>query len=419
LVIIAPPDRYWGIGNKLLKSMALAVIAAAVHLSAGAAAVRAATVPIHSYQGAVPVLCYHGIREGVDPTSDPYSVTRAEFTRQMEMLAGDGFHAISIAQYARFAAGDITGLPERPILITFDDGRIDSYQGADQILARFGMRATMFVITANANVSKPGYLGWSQLVGMSASGRWDLQEHAHAGHVLIPTGPGETGPYYANLLYQDSKRETFTAFKRRVSVDILTGRRLMASHIAGFEPLAFAPPYDNYGQLRTNYAPIPAWENAWLRRTFKVVFVQDRRVYNLPGNPIGQRYGVHATTTADALHRWLIQALPRSAWTAPAVALPPPRIPALARPSRPSLRSLRVWRRHLVLVFMPTGSARLGVTRRRAGRSRRVRVAVSRGGRLRDLRLRPGTVYVYRAVAVDPAGNRSRVLRLRVRTPRR
>jgi peptidoglycan/xylan/chitin deacetylase (PgdA/CDA1 family) len=415
--MIASPVRYTCIGEKLLKSItALTVIASAVHVGAGIATAE----PIHSYRGAVPVLCYHAIRESVNPTSDPYSVTRAEFARQMAMLAGDGFHAISIAQYARFAAGDMTGLPERPILITFDDGRIDSYQGADQILARFGMRATMFVITANANASKPGYLGWSQLVGMSASGRWDLQEHAHAGHALIPTGPGrQTGPYYANLLYRDGKRETFTAFKRRVSADILTGRRLMASHIPEFKPLAFAPPYDSYGQLRTNYAPIPAWESAWLRRTFKVVFVQDRRVYNLAGNPIGQRYGVHASTTADALHRWLIQSLPRSAWTYPPAALPPPQIPALARPSRPSVRRLRVWRRHLVMVFMPTGGARLGITRRRAGQRRRVRVAVSRGGRLRDMRLRPGTVYVYRAVAVDVAGHRSRVLRVRVRTTRR
>ena len=157
------------------------------------------------------------------------------------------------------------------------------------------MRATMFVITANADAAKPGYLSWPQLRAMAAGGRWDLQEHAHAGHVRIPTGPGRrTGPYYANLIYRNGTRETFSAFKRRVTSDILAGRRLMASQIPGFEPLAFAVPYSDYGQQRTNYAPIPAWVSGWLQRTFKVFFVQDRRVYNLPGNPIGQRYGVRA-----------------------------------------------------------------------------------------------------------------------------
>ena len=257
---------------------------------------------------------YHGIDVAPRP-SGPYSITQAEFARQMAMLASDGFHAISIAQYARFAGGDVAELPDRPILITFDDGRLDSYQGADAILARYGMRATMFVITANADAAKPGYLSWPQLRAMAAGGRWDLQEHAHAGHTLIPTGPGRrTGPYYANLIYRNGARERFSAFKRRVSSDILAGRRLMALQIPGFEPLAFAVPYSDYGQKRTNYAPIPAWESGWLQRAFKVFFVQDHRVYNLPGNQIGQRYGVRASTTAETLHAWLRQALPTSDW---------------------------------------------------------------------------------------------------------
>ena len=328
----------------------------------------------------------------------------------MAMLATDGFHAISIDQYARFAGGDVAALPDRPILITFDDGRLDSYQGADAILARYGMRATMFVITANAVAAKPGYLSWPQLRAIAAGGRWDLQEHAHAGHVRIPTGPGgRTGPYYANLIYRNGTRETYTAFKRRVSSDILTGRRLMAFEVPGFEPLAFALPYGDYGQQRTNYAPIPAWESGWLQRTFKVFFVQDRREYNLPGNLIGQRYGVHAYTTAETLHAWLLQALPQGAWVTPAP----------SRPKRPKLRRLRTRQRSVAIVFKVRDGIELMATRRRASRRHRVSVKVSAAGRVRDGRLRPGTVYVYRVVAVDAAGRRSPALRLRVRTRRR
>ena len=292
---------------------------------------------VHNYRGVVPILVYHGIDIAARP-SDPYSITQAEFARQMAMLSANGFQAISIAQYARFAGGEVEELPDRPILITFDDGRLDSYQGADAILARYGMRATMFAITAYAGAAKPGYLSWPQLRAMAAGPQWDVQEHAHAGHVRIPTGPGRTGPYYANLIYRNGTRERFSAFKRRVASDILTGGRLMASQIPGFEPLAFAVPYSDYGQHRTNYAPIPAWVSGWLRFTFKSFFVQDRRVYNLPGNPIGQRYGVRSATTTAALHDWLLQALPQSAWVAPA-------------PARPKVRRLRVRRRSVVIVL--------------------------------------------------------------------
>jgi peptidoglycan/xylan/chitin deacetylase (PgdA/CDA1 family) len=325
------------------------------------------------------------------------------------MLARDGFHAISIAEYARFAAGDVAGLPDRPILITFDDGRADSYQGADATLARHGMRATMFAITANAAGPKPGYLGWAQLRAMTASGRWDVQEHAHAGHVLIPTGPGgRTGPFYANLIYRNGVRERLSAFKRRVSEDVLTGRRELASQIPGFVPLAFAPPYGDYGQKRTNYAPIPAWERSWLGQAFKVIFVQDRRIYNAPGSTIGQRYGIRATTTAETLRQWLARALPRSAWV----------FDTRTRPKRPKLRRLRVHRRSVVMVFKRRAGVELTVKRRRSGRRHGVRVKVTSRGRVRDRRLRPGTVYIYRVVAVDQAGVRSPALRLRVRTLR-
>ena len=179
----------------------------------------------------------------------------------------------------------------------------------------------------------------------------------------------------------------------------------MTSQIPGFEPLTFAVPYGDYGQHRTNYRPIAAWERGWLLRTFRAFFVQDRRVYNLPGSRIGQRYGVRAGTTAELLHAWLREALPRSAWTR-------------TRPRRPKLRRERVGRRSVVMVFHDRDGIALQATRRRAGRKHRVRVPVSAGARLRDRRLRPGRVYVYRVVAVNIDGVRSRSLILRVRTRR-
>jgi hypothetical protein len=376
-----------------------------------------ADAQVHDYAGVVPVLVYHGLHPVSNAARDPYSIAPAEFAREMRMLRADGFHTISIAQYAGFRAGNVAALPDRPILITFDDGRIDSYEAADPILGGLGMRATMFVITANADASKPGYLGWPKLTQMATGGRWDVQEHAHAGHVLIPTGPGgATGPFYANLLYRNGVREIFTAFKRRVTGDILTGRRLLASRVPGFEPLAFAVPYGSYGQSRTNYAPIAAWERGWLGRTFEVIFIQDRPGYNSPGNPIGQRYAIHAGTTAATLEAWLARTLPASAWITPA----PPRTktPRHRRPRRPKLRKLRVGRHTVrMLLAAPTGSM-LRATRRRAGHRHRARVKVSRGGRVRDRHLRRGTRYVYRVVAVDAGGSQSKPLRVRVRTRR-
>jgi peptidoglycan/xylan/chitin deacetylase (PgdA/CDA1 family) len=271
---------------------------------------RATWPMVPDYQRAIPVLNYHGVHTPRRGVFDPYSVTRAEFARQMSMLSRGGFHAITMKRYARFATGWPIALPPRPILITFDDSRLDSYRGADRVLSRYHLRATMFVITWAADTRRRGYLRWSELARMSRSRRWDIQAHAAAGHVFVPSGPAATGPSYANLLWNAGVRETFTDFKRRVSADILAARDRVAAKIAGFEPLGFAVPYGNYGQNATNYAPIARWEAAWLQTAFPVLFVQDHPGFNRPGSRISQRYGIRTTTTAGGLHDWLVRAAP-------------------------------------------------------------------------------------------------------------
>ena len=72
-----------------------------------------------------------------------------------------------------------------------------------------------------------------------------------------------------------------------------------------------------------------------------------------------------------------------------------------------------------MIVFRDRDGVTLHATRRRAGHRHRVRVKVSANARLRDRRLRPGRLYIYRVVAVDANDSRSRVLRLTVRTLRR
>ena len=80
-------------------------------------------------------------------------------------------------------AGSDDNLPKRPILITFDDGRLDSYRGADKILAEHGFRATMFAIAGYVEEDSPFYLNWDELRRMAKSRRWDVQEHAGIGHI--------------------------------------------------------------------------------------------------------------------------------------------------------------------------------------------------------------------------------------------
>jgi peptidoglycan/xylan/chitin deacetylase (PgdA/CDA1 family) len=269
------------------------------------AAERAHWQPVTPYTDAVPVLAYHGIDSR--PGRDYRSVTRAAFARQMAMLDHAGFHPVSIEQYARFRAGDQAALPSRPVLITFDDGRLDSYRGAHRILQRHGFRATMFAITGKVRARDPFYLTWQELHRMERSGVWDVQPHAASGHRRVAVDrAGHMGDFYANRRYTASEGdETFAAWQTRVTREVFAARDALIEQ--GFEPVSFAVPAGNYGQLRSNDPRIAPFLRSLLGTQFGTVFVTDEDPSPPYSGTTGDahRYLVRADASAESVYAWL------------------------------------------------------------------------------------------------------------------
>ena len=266
--------------------------------------------PLPVAHDAVPVLAFHGVNEN----DDHYSVSSEQFAEQMAMLRRAGFESISIADYVRFLQGVSENLPKRPILITFDDGRLDSYRGADKILAENGFRATMFVIAGHTEEDSSFYLNWDELRWMMKSGRWDVQEHAGVMHENVTyDAAGHTGPAYAYRQYREGKGlETFSEFRARVRQDILWAKSTMSEELPGFMPWAFAVPFGSYGNDGTNDARIPGFMRRFLQRNFKAVFMTEPSAYSTPASRTSAlpRFEIHGDTRTDDLYRWLRDRMP-------------------------------------------------------------------------------------------------------------
>jgi hypothetical protein len=268
--------------------------------------------PLPPSPSAVPVLAYHGI----NGHPDHYSVTRRQFAEQMAMLRRAGFETIGIAQYARFLQGVTDNLPKRPVLITFDDGRLDSYRGADRILAEHGFKATMFVIAGYVEEHSSFYVTWDELRTMTRGGRWDVQEHAGVGHVNVPyDAQGHKAPAYANRQYIEGKGlESFEEFKNRVRHDILWGKRTMSEQLPGFTPWSFAVPFGDYGNRDSNDSRIEDFMGRFLRKHFQAVFMTEPSEYTTPASDRWRlgRIEIHSDTPTDNLYRWLRDGTPHA-----------------------------------------------------------------------------------------------------------
>jgi peptidoglycan/xylan/chitin deacetylase (PgdA/CDA1 family) len=264
--------------------------------------------PLEPDRSAIPVLLYHGIGPESDFSNAAdagYGVDAADFAKQMTMIHHAGYETIGLQTFVDFVQRKPVDLPPRPLLLTFDDARADSWTGADGILEKLRFTAVMFVDVGRVDGGDPEYLGWQELQTVQDSGRWQLQLHSGKGHVQIRYGPGadEYGPYYA----YEQQGEDFDGWQKRVRSDIDWGEQTLGEHISPPRPLAFSPPYGNYGQDGTNDPKIPGDLLGWLTQRYDAVFTQDVNARARPGNgqPLGRIQVTRAHTGGD-LHEMLL-----------------------------------------------------------------------------------------------------------------
>lgn len=120
----------------------------------------------------VPVLMYHYISvppPGADAIRLDLSVTPQAFDEQMAFLASNGYHTVRVSDLVEHLFSGAP-LPEKPIVLTFDDGYADTYAAAFPTLKKYGMTATFYVIAQFTEDQRPGYATWDQLREMAKAG---------------------------------------------------------------------------------------------------------------------------------------------------------------------------------------------------------------------------------------------------------
>ncbi|MGN0938263.1 MAG: polysaccharide deacetylase family protein [Selenomonas sp.] len=125
-----------------------------------------------SAKGGIPVLNYHQIN---DTEKNALTVNTEQFEAQMKYLSENGYTAITPADMLD-AWENGTQLPEKPVIITFDDGYLDNYNHAFPVLEKYQLKATIFLISDYVN-TYPNYLTWSAVQDMQQSGLIDFESH--------------------------------------------------------------------------------------------------------------------------------------------------------------------------------------------------------------------------------------------------
>lgn len=133
----------------------------------------------------VPVVMYHS----VDYSADQYTITPQTFEKHLQAIKENGFTPISLQELVDYVDKD-RNLPEKPMVITFDDGYTDNYTLAFPLLKKYNFKATIFAI--GSSVGKSTYkstqnpitphFDYSMAKEMTLSGLISVQSHTYDMH---------------------------------------------------------------------------------------------------------------------------------------------------------------------------------------------------------------------------------------------
>lgn len=170
----------------------------------------------------VPILMYHR----VEPLPAKSGLLRAGLTVipqdlqiQMDWLRERGFESISLYDMQNhLALGQ--PLPDKPIVISFDDGYRGVYDFAYPVMRAHGYTGTLFVPTELIDKQQPDYINWQMAEELARAG-WKIEPHTKS-HVELPGQP------HKYILYQ-----------------VLGSMETIRAHV-GYQPRYFCYPGGEY-----------------------------------------------------------------------------------------------------------------------------------------------------------------------------
>jgi peptidoglycan/xylan/chitin deacetylase (PgdA/CDA1 family) len=140
----------------------------------------------------IPVLMYHSVSARPTPGTAGLSVHPAVFDEQLAVLGDLGFTAVTMADLVEHWRREAVGaapppLPERTVVLTFDDGYADFHETVLPLLDRHRSTGTLYVTTgwlADAGPRRAGralapMLSWGQLAEAAAQGV-EIGGHSHS-----------------------------------------------------------------------------------------------------------------------------------------------------------------------------------------------------------------------------------------------
>lgn len=160
----------------------------------------------------IPIIYYHE----VVPDGQGYSyqkIDECKFARQMQVLHDSGYQSLMFSELD-------APIPEKPVIVSFDDGFQSVCDRAQPIMERYGIRGNIYLPTARLGSSNV-FMDWDTVRTLFARGDWFFAAHTHT--------------------HKDIRSFTPETAKGEIEASHSMFRQML-----GYEPDVFCIPYGTY-----------------------------------------------------------------------------------------------------------------------------------------------------------------------------
>lgn len=187
----------------------------------------------------LPVIMYHSVKPN---NCGKDSITPWEFENDLKYLKENGYETITMLQLINYCGGN-GNLPEKPVILSFDDGYYNNYKYVYPLLQKYDMCIVFSIITRavekfslkpsdNVNYS---HATWDQINEMLGSGLVEIQNHSYDLHKYGSNRVG-CGQIKGELLEKYEE----------VLCDDINKSQTLIKEMTGTTPTTFAYPYGKY-----------------------------------------------------------------------------------------------------------------------------------------------------------------------------
>ena len=195
----------------------------------------------------MPIIMYHSVLKDTD-LSGKYIVTPDTLKNDINFLKNKGYTFVSAQELIDYTNGT-SKLPDKPVMLTFDDGFYNNYGYVMPILSEYDAKAVISVVGSytdeysKSNIANMtyGYVRWSEVYDMFIDKRVEVGNHSYDFH---SNNHGRNGSKRNSGESEDTYKHIFVDDTQKAQDRFMTK--------TGFAPIIYTYPFGAYSEETTD-----------------------------------------------------------------------------------------------------------------------------------------------------------------------